>query len=139
MKEDAIESLLEFILPKATVLTPNVPELEILAGREIENIDDLKKSAELVGKKYNTACAAKGGHLFEQQNGNDSIIDVLYHNGEITEFSGPRTESNNTHGTGCRFSAALTALLALQKPLPEAVKGAKEYVARNLRPSQYCA
>ncbi len=129
LKEDAIEALCKFIIPKATVITPNVPELEILAKQEIKSVEDLKAAAKDVGDKYNVACVAKGGHLENDK----EIIDILYHDGKTTEFSALRVESKNTHGTGCRFSAALTALLTLQKSLPEAVKGAKEFVAQDLK------
>ncbi len=136
LQEDAIEALCSSLLPMAKVITPNVPELEILCGHEVKTLDDMKNAAVEVGLKYDVAVAAKGGHLLDyglQTTDRSSVIvDVLYVGGEISEFSGERVEVESTHGTGCSFAAALAASIAQGKPLKEALPIAKDYVRQYI-------
>ncbi|OVE76190.1 bifunctional hydroxymethylpyrimidine kinase/phosphomethylpyrimidine kinase [bacterium E08(2017)] len=131
LQEDAIDALCSKIIPKAMIITPNVPELEILSGRKINSIDDMKAAAELAGSKYNVAVAAKGGHL--NHDDETCLIDILFDNGKFTEFLGPRLKVNSTHGTGCSFAAAMAACLAQGHSLEEAMPIAKDYVADYIR------
>ncbi|MCR8454081.1 MAG: bifunctional hydroxymethylpyrimidine kinase/phosphomethylpyrimidine kinase [Crenarchaeota archaeon] len=124
MEPDAKEVLVKELLPLALVVTPNRYEAEALSGMEIRSIRDAEKAAKLICEKYNPeAVIVKGGHLEEAE-----AIDVLYYNGEYHYFKTPRLKTKNTHGSGCTFSAAITAELAKGKKLPDAVKTAKEFM-----------
>jgi hydroxymethylpyrimidine/phosphomethylpyrimidine kinase len=109
-------------------LTPNLHEAEILAACRIRKLDDLKKAALLISKRFGTACVAKGGHLDGRE-----VVDVLCVDGEVSLFTAPRLRVRETHGTGCTFSAALTAALAHGTDLHESVAVAKCFVTRALR------
>lgn len=128
LREDAIDSLCRRLLPMATVITPNLHEIEILSNRTVRSLDDLKAAAAAVSKRFGVACAAKGGHL----SGSD-VVDVLAVGTRVTLFSGPRIRVGQTHGTGCTFSAALAAGLARGMTLKAAMGEAKGYVAGALR------
>jgi hydroxymethylpyrimidine/phosphomethylpyrimidine kinase len=129
LKQDAIKSLFQELLPLATVITPNLNEAEILAGFKIKSLNDLQKAALLISKRFGTACLAKGGHL----EGNN-VVDVLCVDQEITRYTSPRVRlRGTTHGTGCTFSAALTAALANGEDLHEAVAIAKQFVTESLK------
>lgn len=128
LQADAIEALRTELLPKARVVTPNLHEAEILCGRSISSIDELRAAAREIGDRFDVACVAKGGHLA----GNE-VVDVLFDEGEEYIFSTPRVNAIQTHGAGCAFSAALTAHLARRELMSEAVRKAKEYVYEALR------
>lgn len=128
LRQDAVESLCLRLLPMATVITPNVQEAEILAGRRIRNLSDLTAAARAVARRYSTACLAKGGHLPGTR-----VVDILCVDDEITRYSLPRAAVTGTHGTGCTFSAALTAALATGSGLHEGVAVAKAFVYHALR------
>jgi len=124
LREDAVDTLVKRLIPLATVITPNKPEAERLSGIKISSLDDAKVVAKkLVEELGAKAAVVKGGHM----SGGESI-DVLYYEGRFYEFRAPRIESRNTHGTGCSFSAAITAELAKGRSIPEAVKLAKEFI-----------
>jgi len=124
LREDAVDILIKRLIPLATVITPNKPEAERLSGIKISSLDDAKVVAKkLVEELGAKAAVVKGGHM----SGGESI-DVLYYEGRFYEFRAPRIESRNTHGTGCSFSAAITAELAKGRSIPEAVKLAKEFI-----------
>jgi hydroxymethylpyrimidine/phosphomethylpyrimidine kinase len=128
LRDDALSALCYDLLPMATVITPNLNEAEILAACRIHTLDDLKKAALLISKRFGTACMAKGGHLEGRE-----VVDVLCVGGEISLFSSPRIRVRETHGTGCTFSAALTAALAHGTDLHESVAVAKCFVTQALR------
>ncbi|MEI6147926.1 MAG: bifunctional hydroxymethylpyrimidine kinase/phosphomethylpyrimidine kinase [bacterium] len=128
LRDDAMAALCRDLLPMATVLTPNLHEAEILAACRIRKLDDLKKAALLISKRFGTACVAKGGHLDGHE-----VVDVLCVGGEVSLFTAPRLRVRETHGTGCTFSAALTAALAHGTDLHESVAVAKCFVTRALR------
>lgn len=124
LREDAVDTLVRKLIPLATVITPNKPEAERLSGIKISSLEDAKVVAkELVEGLGAKAAVVKGGHM----SGGESV-DVLYYDGRFYEFRSPRIESRNTHGTGCSFSAAITAELAKGRSIPEAVKLAKEFI-----------
>lgn len=127
LKEEAMDSLINRLIPLADVITPNIPEGEILAGMKIENEDDMKKAAEIIGEKYNCAVLLKGGHKVNDAN------DLLYRKGDFKWFLSERIDNNNTHGTGCTLSSAIAANLAKGKDLDQAIKNAKEYLTGALR------
>ena len=127
LKEEAMDSLINRLIPLADVITPNIPEGEILAGMKIENEDDMKKAAEIIGEKYNCAVLLKGGHKVNDAN------DLLYSKGDFKWFLSERIDNNNTHGTGCTLSSAIAANLAKGEGLNQAIKNAKEYLTGALR------
>jgi hydroxymethylpyrimidine/phosphomethylpyrimidine kinase len=112
------------ILPRAYVVTPNIPEAEALTGLTIRSLDAAREAARRVHALGPRAVVVKGGHL-----AGDEVIDILFDGRTMTELRGPRIASRNTHGTGCTFSAAIAAELARSRPLADAVAEAKAYVA----------
>lgn len=127
LKEEAMDSLINRLIPLADVITPNIPEGEILAGMKIENETDMEKAAETIGEKYNCAVLLKGGHKVNDAN------DLLYRKGDFKWFLSERIDNNNTHGTGCTLSSAIAANLAKGEDLNQAIKNAKEYLTGALR------
>lgn len=123
ISEDAVETLREKLLPIATLITPNIPEAEVLSGVKIADKSDMEKAAEFIGKKYGCAVLLKGGHSINDAN------DLLYENGETTWFEGVRIVNPNTHGTGCTLSSAIASNLAKGYDLKRSVGLAKEYIS----------
>lgn len=121
---EAIEALKLHLLPLATVITPNLPEAEILSGKTITDDYTAREVAMFLAHTYKTAVIIKGGHRE-----NAIAEDLLYDGTTFYTFSAPRIENPiSTHGTGCTFAAALTAELALEHSLPRAVQNAKKHV-----------
>lgn len=121
-------ALRHILLPMARVVTPNVPEAEILTGREIQTVDDARKAAVDLQSLGVPNVVIKGGHL----NGEEEAVDILFDGNGFFEYRDKRIPTRNTHGTGCTFAAALTAGLALGKTVHEAVGAAKSYVRMAL-------
>ncbi|USG99000.1 bifunctional hydroxymethylpyrimidine kinase/phosphomethylpyrimidine kinase [Thermococcus argininiproducens] len=127
LREDAMETLITEIIPHATLVTPNRPEAEKLSGFQIKNVDDAKRAAKTIVEELGARAAiVKGGHL-----GLSEAVDILYVNGEFREYRAPFVEGC-THGTGCSFSAAITANLAKGKSLEEAVETAKKFITMGI-------
>jgi len=127
LREDAVKALCRELLPLATIITPNLPESELLWGHRIRSVEDLEAAAGCIGSRYHVACVVKGGHL-----AGGHVTDVLFADKRLHRFETPRVRSVETHGTGCTFSAAVAALLAKEETLPAAVRKAQEYVAKAL-------
>ncbi|NLE65977.1 MAG: bifunctional hydroxymethylpyrimidine kinase/phosphomethylpyrimidine kinase [Lentisphaerae bacterium] len=127
LRADAVRALMRDLLPLAEVVTPNLPEAEVLCGHAIRARRDLGTAAREISEQCGCACALKGGHLAGR-----AAVDVLWAGGGLHEFELPRVRIRETHGTGCTFSAALAAHLALGRALPEAVRRAKAYVQSAL-------
>jgi hydroxymethylpyrimidine/phosphomethylpyrimidine kinase len=130
LQADAVEVLCRELIPHARVVTPNLHEAEILWGRSIASVEDLRHAARDICERLDVACVAKGAGLGDDE---DNVIDVLFDEGEEYLFKGKRILSAQTHGAGCAFSAALTAYLGKGFYLSEAVARAKHYVAHALR------
>jgi len=129
MDQDAREVLVKELFPMATLVTPNIYEAEVLTGVKIKNVHDLKKAAVEIHEKYQPkAVIVKGGHLEGSE-----ALDVLYYQGEFHYFKTPRVPTKNTHGSGCTFSAAITAELAKGRSIVEAVKIAKQFMFIAIR------
>ena len=126
MKTDAVQTLIEELLPIAALVTPNIPEAQILSGLAIESKDDMLMAAKMIGDTYGCAVLLKGGHSINDAN------DLLYANGESVWFEGKRINNPNTHGTGCTLSSAIAANLAKGFDLAESVKRAKDYISAAL-------
>ena len=123
LKEAAIDSLKTALIPLATVITPNVYEAELLAQQDIQNTDDAKSAAKAIAELGCHAVLVKGGHLIGSK-----ATDVLYCDGQWTFFEAERVETENTHGTGCTYSAAIATQLAHGKDLSDAINTAKAYI-----------
>ena len=123
LKAEAIDSLKTALIPLATVITPNIYEAELLAQRNIRNTDEAKDAAKAIAELGCHAVLVKGGHL----TGN-SATDVLYCDGEWAFFEAEWVETENTHGTGCTYSAAIATHLAHGKDLRDAIRTAKAYI-----------
>ncbi|MFN8062902.1 MAG: bifunctional hydroxymethylpyrimidine kinase/phosphomethylpyrimidine kinase [Vicinamibacterales bacterium] len=124
LADDAVRALVLTLLPKARVVTPNVPEAEVLTGLHIENLRDLEEAARHLFTLGPRFVVMKGGHL-----GGDRVVDVVYDGRAMERFDGPRIQGRNTHGTGCTFASAVAANLALGRSVSDAVRRAKDYVA----------
>ncbi|MBQ1450391.1 MAG: bifunctional hydroxymethylpyrimidine kinase/phosphomethylpyrimidine kinase [Eggerthellaceae bacterium] len=124
---EAVVALREKLIPLATVITPNMPEAEVLFGAHIENAADQERAAVEIARATDVAVLVKGGH------GENDANDVLARpDGTVTWFEGERVDTANTHGTGCTLSSAIACGLAVGKPLEEAVKSAKDYITGAL-------
>ncbi len=126
IKTDAVNTLTTELLPIATVVTPNIPEAEILSGMKIKSSEDMIKAAECIGDNYGCSVLLKGGHSINDAN------DLLYENGRFLWFEGKRINNQNTHGTGCTLSSAIASNLAKGYSLEESVKKAKDYISEAL-------
>jgi hydroxymethylpyrimidine/phosphomethylpyrimidine kinase len=127
LRPDAIRLVCDRLLPRATVITPNLDEAAVLCGRPIANLADQEAAAREINRRFGCAVIIKGGHRQEK-----TATDVLCAAGKIQRFSLPRLAVHETHGTGCVFSAALTALLARGTELAKAVEHAKLFVHKAL-------
>ena len=123
---EAIEALKEVLLPMANLLTPNIPEAEVLSGMEIHNPGDMEKAARAIGESYGCAVLLKGGHQLNDAN------DLLYRHKKLKWFNGRRIDNPNTHGTGCTLSSAIASNLAKGFDLPESIRRAKAYLTGAL-------
>jgi hydroxymethylpyrimidine/phosphomethylpyrimidine kinase len=127
LQADARTALADRILPLALVVTPNLPEAEVLAGMRVVEPEDMEEAARrihVMGPRY---VLVKGGHL------KGDATDLLWNGREFTRFTAARVDSANTHGTGCTFSAAIAAGLARGQALGDAIRSAKAYVTRAIR------
>ena len=128
MDQEAVETLKSELLRRAFLVTPNVPEAETLSGMKIVTEADLRSAARRIAAFGAAAVLIKGGHFHSPD-----ILDLLYDGHRFVEFRAERLTGPSRHGTGCTFSAALTARLALGDALAEAVPKAQEYVAGAMR------
>ena len=126
MKNDAVQTLVEELLPISTLVTPNIPEAQVLSGLSIETKEHMIIAAKHIGDNCHCAVLLKGGHSINDAN------DLLYANGELHWFEGKRIDNPNTHGTGCTLSSAIASNLAKGYPLSEAVQRAKDYISGAL-------
>lgn len=127
MQSDATETFRKELMPMCTLLTPNLPEAEVLSGIYIYNVDDCDKAARIIAQGCGGYVLIKGGHA----DSGDKKQDRLYDNAGllVSTFAAKTVDTRNTHGTGCTLSAAITALLARGLSMPEAISGAKDYVS----------
>jgi hydroxymethylpyrimidine/phosphomethylpyrimidine kinase len=128
LDDQAVHTLRSALLRLARVVTPNIPEAEVLCGMTIKSVSDMRVAAERLAALKPSAVVLKGGHL----EGPD-VVDVIFEHGRIVELAGPRIQSRHTHGTGCTFAAAITAQLAKRQTLEDAVREAKNYVAHAMQ------
>ncbi len=126
ISEKAVAALMERLLPAADLVTPNIPEAEVLADMEIKTREDMQKAACKIGDTYHCAVLCKGGHHLNDAN------DLLYRDGEWNWVYGKRIANPNTHGTGCTLSSAIASNLAKGYSMEKAVEHAKEYLSGAL-------
>lgn len=126
MESDALSALTKKLLPLAEVVTPNIPEAEILSGISISRKEDMLSAAKCISNNYRCAVLLKGGHSVNDAN------DLLYDNNKYYWFEGKRIDNPNTHGTGCTLSSAIAANLAKGFEISESVKRAKDYISSAL-------
>jgi hydroxymethylpyrimidine/phosphomethylpyrimidine kinase len=129
LREEARDALVELLIPLADVLTPNLPEAEVLAGFAVRSRADMRRAAEVIHALGVHYVVVKGGHL----PGDTESVDVLFDGREFHEFTTPRVETRNTHGTGCTFASAIAAELARGASVVQAVGTAKTYLTAALR------
>lgn len=130
LKEDAIDVLCERLIPLADVITPNIPEAEVLSGIHIDSADKMIEAAKIIQDKFlckSTGALIKGGHELNTAN------DLLYKDGNAVWFNGERIDNSNTHGTGCTLSSAIACNLALGKSMEDAVRYSKRYISGALK------
>lgn len=126
MRTDAVAALAEKLLPIASLVTPNIPEAEVLAGMEIHSEKDMEEAARIISGSCGCAVLVKGGHSLNEAN------DLLCREKECKWFTGRRIHNPNSHGTGCTLSSAIAANLAKGFGMEEGVKRAKDYVSGAL-------
>lgn len=128
---EAEEALKTKLLPQAFLVTPNIPEAEVLTGEKISTLQDMHRVAEVIHTFGVQHVLVKGGHL-----SGSAMTDVLYDGKNFTEISASRVETTSNHGTGCTLSAAITAYLALGMEIGDAVREAKDYLTHALQRAQ---
>jgi hydroxymethylpyrimidine/phosphomethylpyrimidine kinase len=127
MDKEATQAFVDELLPHATLITPNLFEAAILTGMEITDTAGMRRAAEHLCGLGARAVLVKGGHL------EGAATDVLLAGGEFYEFPGPRIDTVHTHGTGCTYSAAITACVAAGCSIPEAVRRSKQFISEAIR------
>lgn len=127
LEADAVATLREVLIPRARVITPNIPEAELLLGSKIDSQDQLPDAARELAR-LGASVLLKAGHLAATET---ELVDIFYNveTGRMTRLAAPRVDTPNTHGTGCTLSSAFASQLALGKPLDEAAAAAKAYIA----------
>lgn len=135
MKDDAAATFIERVLPLSSLITPNIPEAELILGEKITDKKAIEAAAKKIAEKFQTSCLLKGGHLSHEA----ELLDVLWHDGEATHFKHPAIQlpdmTKGIHGTGCALSSAITAGVALGKPLEKAVSSGIDTVQKLLKNS----
>lgn len=126
ISDDAIYALTEKLIPLATLITPNIPEAEVLADMKITSVEDMLSASKIISEKYNCAVLCKGGHSLNDSN------DLMYSAGNYKWFNGKRIDNPNTHGTGCTLSSAIASNLAKGYDLETSIQRAKDYISGAL-------
>lgn len=127
IREEAKKTLIAELIPLAFVLTPNIPEAEVLSGIRIATLDDMRKAAKIIHGMGARHVVVKGGHLA------GDAVDLLFNGQDFEEFSSPRIATEDTHGTGCTYSAAIATELAFGKEVTGAVTEAKRYITAAIQ------
>ena len=131
LDDDGVQTMCAELLPRAFVITPNLPEAEVLSGKQIASLDDARDAARRIHGMGPRAVVITGGHRAGP--GDDAIVDLLFDGQAFVEFRTPRIDTQNTHGTGCTFASAVAACLALGDAPALAVARAQQYVAGAIR------
>ena len=126
ISDDAIETLKTCLMPLSSILTPNIPEAEVLAEMKVETEEEMILAAKKISETFHCAVLCKGGHQLNDAN------DLLYRDGEYKWFHGKRIQNPNTHGTGCTLSSAIASNLEKGYSMDESVKRSKDYISEAL-------
>ena len=129
LQEEAVDALRTLLVPLALVVTPNLPEASVLVGYEVSTLEQARQAARDIVAMGSRSVVVKGGHL------QGDAVDIFYDGSDFREFSAPRVDTKNTHGTGCTFASAIAAGLASGMGVEEAVGQAKAYVTEAIRQS----
>jgi hydroxymethylpyrimidine/phosphomethylpyrimidine kinase len=129
LREDAVQALKEKLLPLALVVTPNIPEAEVLVGRELKTWESILEAAREIAGLGARNVVMKGGH----REGDTNATDVLFDGRSFRDFSVGRVQTTSTHGTGCTFASAIAASLAKGETVENSVLAAKAYVTKALQ------
>jgi hydroxymethylpyrimidine/phosphomethylpyrimidine kinase len=132
LHEDAVASIRTELLKLAEVVTPNIPEAEVLAGGSIRTVEDMRVAARRIRALGPRVVVVKGGHLEDRANPG-VVIDVVCTPDTEFDLTGPRLDTRHTHGTGCTYAAAIAACLALGQPVDEALRSARAYLEGAIR------
>lgn len=123
LEKEAVETLVKELFPIALVVTPNIEEASLLAGFSVRDLTDMERAAQYIWEQGPRYVVVKGGHLLGEE-----LVDVLFDGKELRHYPGKKILTKNTHGTGCTYSAALCALLALGQNMEEALPLVREYM-----------
>jgi hydroxymethylpyrimidine/phosphomethylpyrimidine kinase len=126
LSDDAINTLVNELIPLADIITPNIPEAEVLSGMKIKNIADMESAIKIISKLGSKSTLLKGGHMVNDAN------DLLYYDDKLIWINGKRINNNNTHGTGCTLSSAIASNLAKEYSIEESIKRSKYYLSKCL-------
>ena len=126
LSDDAINTLVTELIPIADIITPNIPEAEVLSGMKINNVADMEKAIKIIAKLGSKATLLKGGHMVNDAN------DLLYENNKLIWINGKRINNTNTHGTGCTLSSAIASNLAKGHNIENSIKRSKHYLSSCL-------
>jgi len=132
LKDDAVEVMIKNLIPIAFIVTPNIPEAELLTGMEIKSLDDMKKAAVEISRMGARVVIVKGGHLE-----GDYAVDVVYDGSEFVILKEKKFFKGDVHGTGCCFSASITAYLTKGESTINAIKKAKRFISNAIRNGVY--
>lgn len=132
LREDAVAAIKAHLLTLAEIVTPNIPEAEVLGGTSIRTVADMRAAARRIRALGPRVVVVKGGHMDATDTGN-VVIDVVCTPNDEFELRGPRLETRHTHGTGCTFAAAAAAFLAQDQAVDEALRNAREYLEGAIR------
>ncbi|MGO4544542.1 bifunctional hydroxymethylpyrimidine kinase/phosphomethylpyrimidine kinase [Paenibacillus sp. 2TAB23] len=124
LRQDAVRTLIKQLVPLALVTTPNIPEAELLAKMPIRTLNDREEAARIIHQMGSRCVVIKGGHAAPDER----IVDLLYDGERYMYLESKRIDTRHTHGTGCTFSAAITAELAQGRSVPEAIRTAKAFI-----------
>jgi hydroxymethylpyrimidine/phosphomethylpyrimidine kinase len=126
-KDEAVEAMQTCLFPISTVITPNIPEAQVLWGKPITGEEDMAAAARDLSRRHHVAVLVKGGHAVA------TAVDYLGEGETLHRFAGTRIDNPNTHGTGCTLSSAIACALAKGLPLPQSVQSAKDYLTQAIR------
>ena len=126
LSDDAINTLINELIPLADIITPNIPEAEVLSGMKINSVEDMEKAVKIISKLGSKSTLLKGGHMVNDAN------DLLYYDNKLVWINGKRINNPNTHGTGCTLSSAIASNLAKDYSIVDAIKRSKYYLSNCL-------
>jgi hydroxymethylpyrimidine kinase/phosphomethylpyrimidine kinase len=140
LSDEGVKKLVSDLIPLSCLVTPNIPEAEILSDRKIENLSDIKDAASAMFEQGASNVLIKGGHTLNHEDGKNDvtkgeIVDLFYDGKEFQYFSGKRIDTDNVHGTGCMYSAAIATELAKGNEMISSITVAKKFITKIIKES----